>query len=445
MEIIALILSAVSVILLVALLLKKDDGKAQQALLQALKAEQDRFGQQVQQSERQAREEQRAALSDNARTVVETLTQLSQLQQNQLADFTRRMDAASQRDEQRMESIAKRMSDMAVRNDELLQSLRESLAKNVQELQQDNARQLDKMRETVDEKLSGTLEKRLGESFKLVSERLEQVYKGLGEMQTLAAGVGDLKKVLTNVKTRGTWGEVQLGALLEQVLTPSQYAANIATKRGSADRVEFAVRLPGKGEEPVFLPIDAKFPMEDYQRIVDASATGDAAAVELAARALENRIKLEAKTIADKYIDVPATTDFAILFLPVEGLYAEVLRRPGLAEALQRDFRVSVAGPTTLTALLNSLQMGFRTLAIQQRSDEVWKTLGTFKTEFGKFTEVLAHTKKKLQEASNVIEKAEVRTRVIQRKLRNVEQVPELAAEQEDEPDEALLLAEEND
>lgn len=523
MEFVAPILSIISVILLVMLLLKKDGAGQQQALIQALQAELERFKQQAQQNDRQTREEQRAALSDNARTVVETLTQLSQLQQGQLAESTRRMDAASQRDEQRiegiakrmgdmamrsdeqltglrdtlaknilsmqqdnaqqldkmrqtisetlnllslqqqkqladfaqqmeaasqrdeqrMESIAKRMSDMAARNDELLTSLREGLAKNVQELQQDNARQLDKMRETVDEKLSGTLEKRLGESFKLVSERLEQVYKGLGEMQTLASGVGDLKKVLTNVKTRGTWGEVQLGALLEQMLTPSQYAANIATKRGSADRVEFAVRLPGRQEdEPIYLPIDAKFPMEDYQRIVDASSTGDAAAVEIAARALESRIKLEAKTIAEKYIDVPATTDFAILFLPVEGLYAEVLRRPGLTDALQRDYRVSIAGPTTLMALLNSLQMGFRTLAIQQRSDEVWRTLGEFKNEFGKFSIVLAHTKKKLQEASNVIDKAEVRTRAIQRKLRDVEQVQDTAQLEDAEEDDLLLLEE---
>ena len=292
-------------------------------------------------------------------------------------------------------------------------------------IQTENAAKLEEMRKTVDEKLHATLEQRLGESFKLVSERLEQVHRGLGEMETLAAGVGDLKKVLTNVKTRGTWGEVQLANLLEQVLTAEQYAENVATRPKSADRVEFAIRLPGReGGQPVWLPIDAKFPVEDYQKLVEAQERADVVAVEAAAKALETRLKDEAKTIREKYIEPPHTTDFAILYLPTEGLYAEALRRPGLVEALQRDQRVSIAGPTTLAAMLNSLQMGFRTLAIEKRSSEVWAVLGAIKTEFGKFGEALAHTKKKLQEASNSIDKAEVRTRAVEKKLKNVEALP---------------------
>jgi DNA recombination protein RmuC len=285
------------------------------------------------------------------------------------------------------------------------------------------------MRRTVDEKLHATLEQRLGESFKLVSDRLEQVHRGLGEMQTLAAGVGDLKKVLTNVKTRGTWGEVQLEALLEQLLTADQYAKNVATVPKSADRVEFAIRLPGRVEAggaatPVWLPIDAKFPREDYERLIDAQERADPAAVEDASRALEARIRAEARAIAEKYVSPPHTTDFALLYLPTEGLYAEVLRRPGLSDLLQRDYRVTIAGPTTLTALLNSLQMGFRTLAIERRSSEVWQVLGAVKTEFGKFGDVLAKTKAQLETVTRSIEAAETRTRVMNRKLRDVEALP---------------------
>jgi DNA recombination protein RmuC len=285
------------------------------------------------------------------------------------------------------------------------------------------------MRRTVDEKLHATLEQRLGESFKLVSDRLEQVHRGLGEMQTLAAGVGDLKKVLTNVKTRGTWGEVQLEALLEQLLTADQYAKNVATVPKSADRVEFAIRLPGRTEQggaatPVWLPIDAKFPREDYERLIEAQERADPVAVEDASRALEARIRAEARTIAEKYVSPPHTTDFALLFLPTEGLYAEVLRRPGLTDLLQRDYRVTIAGPTTLTALLNSLQMGFRTLAIERRSSEVWQVLGAVKTEFGKFGDVLAKTKAQLETVTRSIEAAETRTRMMNRKLRDVEALP---------------------
>jgi DNA recombination protein RmuC len=290
-------------------------------------------------------------------------------------------------------------------------------------LQEDNGQRLEQMRQTVDEKLQGTLEKRLGESFKLVSERLEQVHKGLGEMQTLALGVGDLKKVLTNVKTRGIWGEVQLGNLLEQMLTPDQYLANAACRPGSAERVEYVVRMPGRGDsdEEVWLPIDAKFPREDYERLLDAADRADAEAVEEASRALEQRVKLFAKDIAQKYINPPRTTDFAILFLPTEGLYAELLRRPGLADQLQRDWRVNLCGPTTLGALLNSLQMGFRSLAIQKRSSEVWQVLGAVKTEFGKYGEVLDKVQKKLNEASNTIDEVSRRKRVIDSKLRSVD------------------------
>ncbi len=313
-------------------------------------------------------------------------------------------------------------------------SLRDDLARQrtestaaAQQLRDELRQQLETIRVTVDEQLHGTLERRLGESFSLVSAQLEQVHRGLGEMQTLAAGVGDLKRVLTNVKVRGTWGEVQLGALLEQILSPAQYAANVCTKGEGAERVEFAVRLPGRdiaGVEQVWLPIDAKFPQEDYLRLVDASERGDAAGVETAARQLELRVRQCARDISDKYIAPPMTTDFGIMFLPTEGLYAEVIRRPGLADALQRDLRVAVAGPTTLAALLNSLQMGFRTLAIEKRSGEVWAVLGEAKTEFRRYGDVLDRVKTKLQEATSVVDRAAVRTRAIERKLRGVEETP---------------------
>lgn len=319
------------------------------------------------------------------------------------------------------------LSKMTEQTDRKSDELKGAVEAKLAQIQSDNAAKLEEMRKTVDEKLQGTLDKRLGESFKLVSERLELVHKGLGDMQTLATGVGDLKKVLTNVKTRGTWGEVQLGNLLEQILTPEQYAANVSTKQGSLERVEFAIKLPGRELEDgktVWLPIDAKFPKEDYERLVDAAERADVEGVELAAKQLEIRIKSEANDIRDKYIDPPSTTDFGVLFLPTEGLYAEVLRRPGLAESLQREFRVVVAGPTTLAALLNSLQMGFRTLAIEKRSSEVWSVLGAIKTEFGRFGGIIEKVQKKLQEASNVIDSAATKSRTIQRKLRTVHELP---------------------
>ena len=305
-----------------------------------------------------------------------------------------------------------------------LNRVRESVEKRLESIQKDNNTRLEQMRQTVDEKLHSTLEKRLGESFKLVDEQLSKVHKDLGEMRNLASDVGDLKKVMTNVKTRGIWGEVQLENLLEQVLTPDQYEKNAAVKRGSAERVEFAVRMPGKSREPVLLPIDAKFPIEDYQRLLEAQDANDRGAVEEASKALEARVKAEGRYIRDKYINPPVTTDFALLFLPAEGLYAEVLRRPGLFESLQRDCRVTIAGPTTILAMLNSLQMGFRTLAVEKRASEVWKVLGAVKTEFGKFKMILEKTQKKLQEASNTIDEAASKSRNIERKLGKVQELP---------------------
>lgn len=332
---------------------------------------------------------------------------------------------------ERLEAFARELNRFSLGLDERFERLKLAVEGRLTAIQADNAAKLEEMRRTVDEKLHATLEQRLGESFKLVSDRLEQVHRGLGEMQTLAVGVGDLKRVLTNVKTRGTWGEVQLSALLEQLLTTDQFAANVATRPGSNERVDFAIRLPGKDDGAVvWLPIDAKFPIEDYLRLSEAQERGDPAAVEEAAKGIELRLKSEAKSIRDKYVAPPQTTDFALLYLPIEGLYAEALRRPGLAETLQRDFRISLAGPTTLAALLNTLQMGFRTLAIEQRSAEVWAVLGAVKTEFGKFGEALAHTKKKLDEASSSISKAETRTRQLSRKLKEVEALPVAESEQ---------------
>jgi DNA recombination protein RmuC len=331
------------------------------------------------------------------------------------------------------EVLHEQLTKLADGNERRLAELRQSVDTRLVALQEGNEKKLDQMRATVDEKLHATLELRLGESFRMVADRLDQVHKGLAEMQTLARDVGSLNRVLTNVKSRGIFGEVQLAGLLEQVFTPEQYATNVATVPGSNDRVEFAVRLPGQGRSsvdgeaapPLWLPIDAKFPREDYERLMDAHDRADAPAMEVAAKAIENRLKLEARSIRDKYISPPHTTDFGILFLPTEGLYAEALRRPGLVESLQREFKVMLAGPTTLLATLTSLQMGFRTLALEQRSVEVWQVLGAVKTEFGKFGEVLAKTKKKLDEASTTIDDAERRTRAMARRLRTVEAMPE--------------------
>jgi len=355
--------------------------------------------------------EQRIELS----TTLNSLSQTLALQMSTIAQVQNGMT----------ETFATQLRGLTEANEGRLGEIRNTLEQRLRDLQTENERRLEEMRRTVDERLHATLEQRLGESFRLVSDRLEQVHRGLGEMQTLAAGVGDLKRVLTNVKTRGTWGEVQLAALLEQMLVPDQYAKNIATRPGSAERVEYAVRLPGKADgDPVWLPIDAKFPAEDYERLVAAQDRADSGAVEDSARALETRIRAEAKSIRDKYLEPPHTTDFALMFLPTEGLYAEVLRRPGVADQLQREFRVVIAGPTTLTAILNSLQMGFRTLAIERRSSEVQSLLGAVKTEFGKFGEVLATTRRQLETVASSIGKAETRTRAIERKLRGVEALP---------------------
>jgi DNA recombination protein RmuC len=358
---------------------------------------------------RQMREDTSNSLKASNDSVLNTMTGISELQKKEMLTFTHQLGR------------------LTASNEQQLAALRTAVEEKLRAIQDDNARQLEQMRVTVDEKLQGTLEKRLGESFKQVSERLEQVYKGLGEMQTLATGVGDLKKVLTNVKTRGTWGEVQLGAMLEQVLTPEQYATNVSTK-DSGERVEYAIRLPGRSEdendEVIWLPIDAKFPVEDYQRLVDAQERAEAQPAEEAARQLENRIKQGAGDICRKYLNPPHTTDFGILFLPTEGLFAEVIRRPGLAEFIQREYRVVIAGPTTLWSILNSLQMGFRTLAIQKRSSEVWNLLAAVKTEWTRYGEVLEKVQKKLHEASTTIEKAQTRTRAIGRKLRGVQELP---------------------
>jgi DNA recombination protein RmuC len=309
-----------------------------------------------------------------------------------------------------------------------LDTIRDAVSKSLELLRNENSQKLEQMRLTVDEKLHETLEKRLGEKFNIVSKHLESVQQGLGEMRSLASGVGDLKKVLTNVKTRGIWGEVSLNMLLEQILTPQQYEANVRTKQKSNDAVEFAIKLPGKTGEKndfIWLPIDAKFPQEDYLRLIAAQDAGNKEEAESCVKALETRIKGEAKDIRDKYLDPPHTTDFAIMFLPIEGLYAEVLRRPTLAEILQRDFRVVIAGPTTLAALLNSLQMGFRTLAVEKRSSEVWQVLSVVKQEFAKFGDILEKTKEKLDQASKTIDLASSKTRTIQSKLNKAESLPD--------------------
>jgi DNA recombination protein RmuC len=318
-------------------------------------------------------------------------------------------------------------------NDQKMEQLRETVDRKLRELQTDNALRLEQIRKTVDDKLHETLEKRLGESFKLVGDRLEQVQAGLGEMRTLAAGVGDLKRVLVNVKNRGTWGEVQLISIIQDLLAPHQYELNAAMQPGSQERVEVAIRLPGsarsdgtgKKEQPVLLPIDAKFPKEDYERLVNARESGDTLASEEAGKLLERRLKISARDIYEKYIHPPYTTDFGILFLPSEGLFAEILSRPGLAESIQREFRVVIAGPTTLAAMINSLQMGFRTLAVEQRTTEVWRTLSLVKTEFEKFGELLDKTRKKLQEAADTVDLADKKSRTIQGKLQKAEQLQE--------------------
>ncbi|MGH8190701.1 MAG: DNA recombination protein RmuC [Rhodanobacteraceae bacterium] len=453
-----LILLIVLIVLAAAVLLLQLAALARRRVDPALGEKLDALRSDGQRLDQTLREEQRAGRGELSQSFAQFRTQVqSQLdgsgaqQRERIEDFSRRLAQLIERTDRGGEALRNTLIEDARRNREegqatlqaLGERLRQALAtltadneKRVGEmrgtleaqlkaLQADNAAQLEQMRKVVDEKLDKTLEARLGASFKLISERLEAVQRGLGEMQTLAIGVGDLKRVLSNVKTRGTFGEVQLGALLEELLAAEQYAANVATVPGSSERVEYAIRLPGRDSDaPVWLPIDAKFPIEDHQRLLDAQERADPEAAALAAAALERRVRDEAKTIRAKYLSPPATTDFAILFLPTEGLYAEVIRRPGLFETLQRDCRVTVAGPTTLTAILNALQMGFRTLAIEKRSSEVWQILGAVKTEFGKFGDVLEKVKKKLNEASSQIEATGVRSRAIERRLRDVESLP---------------------
>ncbi|MGF6755323.1 DNA recombination protein RmuC [Paraburkholderia sp. GAS334] len=405
---------------------------------------------------RTSRLELAGGFSQFQQTLASQLTSIATVQNSQIDGFAQQLVKLTESNAQQLEAVRQSLQQQSLQareeqgvtlkrfgdtltmqlgqlteaNDRRFAEVRATIEQRLKDIEANNSTKLEEMRRTVDEKLHATLEQRLGESFKQVSDRLEQVHRGLGEMQTLAAGVGDLKKVLTNVKTRGTWGEVQLEALLEQLLTADQYAKNVATIPKSGDRVEFAIKLPGRHDSgdgvaiPVWLPIDAKFPREDYERLIEAQERADPVAVEEASRALEARIRAEARTIAEKYVSPPHTTDFALLFLPTEGLYAEILRRPGLTDLLQRDYRVTIAGPTTLTALLNSLQMGFRTLAIEKRSSEVWQVLGAVKTEFGKFGDVLAKTKSQLETVTRSIEQAETRTRVMNRKLRDVEALP---------------------
>ena len=346
--------------------------------------------------------------------------------------LSKRMSDIAGLQKNQLELFAAQLKELTSSNEGRLDKLREAVDARLRLIQEDNARKLEQMRATVDEKLHDTLEKRLGESFKLVSERLELVQRGLGEMQSLANGVGDLKKVLTNVKSRGTFGEIQLASLLEQILAPGQYDSNVETRKGSGQRVEFALKLPGRdgtSDGMVWLPLDAKFPQEDYLRLIEAEEAADIFAAAEAKKQLDRAVREMARNIRDKYLDPPHTTDFGVMFLPTEGLYAEVLRLPGLFDALQREFKVMVAGPTTLAALLNSLQMGFRTLAIEKRSAEVWNLLGAVRTEFSKFGIILEKTRKKLVEAGNHIDQAATRTRVIERKLRDVQDDPRQGTE----------------
>ncbi|HAG08725.1 MAG TPA: DNA recombination protein RmuC [Desulfotomaculum sp.] len=353
------------------------------------------------------REEITGSLNLFGGSISARIAEMANLQQNQLDGVLKQINALTQSNEQKLEAV------------------RSTVEGNLRYLQENNTKKLEEMRATVDEKLHHTLEQRLGESFKLVSERLEQVYKGLGEMQTLAVGVGDLKKVLTNVKARGIFGEIQLGNILEEILTPEQYLKNVPTKKNSSEIVEYAVKLPGPDDAgPVLLPIDAKFSQEDYLRLLDAYETGKVELIEQAGKGLESRIKSQAKDICAKYISVPETTDFGIMFLPTESLYAEVLRRTGLVEHLQREYKVNVTGPSTLAAFLNSLAVGFKTLAIQKHSSEVWTLLGSVKTEFNKYSSVLDKIDKQLKTVTNTVTEAQRRTRVIQKSLKNVEETP---------------------
>jgi len=441
----ATVLSALGVGLLLVLLFRKPTDTAGERV----RSEVDRVNEVVRNELQAGRGESAGAARETREEIARAVRELADSLQQRLGELRTTLDSRLQQmtDADRAADLqnrtelqnalkdfrevqAKRLEELGTRNETKLEAMRATIETKLTLLQTNNEAKLELIRQTVDEKLHQTLEQRLGESFKLVSERLEQVHTGLGEMKSLAVGVGDLKKILSNVKTRGTWGEVQLGNLLEQTLTPEQFVRNFAPNEDSPERVEFAIKLPGRDTDgrPIWLPLDSKFPNEEYQRLVEAQERGEASAVEAASAALEQGIRMEARKISEKYICQPTTTDFAILFLPTESLFAEVLRRPGLSETLQRQYRVVVAGPTTLTALLTSLQMGFRTLAIEQRSGEVWKVLGAVKAEFGKFGDTLDKVQKKLTEASNTIETAQRRSRAVARKLRPAEELPAVDA-----------------
>lgn len=433
-------LGLASVVLLVALLVRKpavqDTGRAE--LMAANERLERELRREISESSRGVRTELTHTLSTFQEALVRQGAEATRTQNTQIDAFS---DKLTLLQKSLSDTLAVQLQSLSESNARRLAEVRATLETQLATLQQTNAAKLDEMRQTVDEKLQNTLETRLGESFKQVAERLEQVHKGLGEMQSLAQGVGDLQRVLTNVKTRGMFGEVQLENLLEQVLTPEQYAKQVETKPRSNQRVDFAIKFPGRSADgtPVWLPIDAKFPREDYERLLDAHDRADAVAAESAGRALEVRIRQEAKSICEYYLCPPHTTDFAVLFLPIESLYAEVLRRPGLMDTLQRDYRVTLAGPTTLLAMLNSLHMGFRTLALEQQASEVWKVLGAVKTEFERYGEWVARIKEQVQKASETLERADTRTRQMQRALKVVEALPDGQAQ-------ALLpLAEDND
>ena len=424
-----LALLAVTVTLLIVVIVR------QRNLTQTQDQQNRRIADYLQQFGYEVFDELDAQRADNLSTLQQTgdritaaMSHMGQSQTTLLESMQRQLLLSTRNQEERVGQMSTGVNETLAQLDARMEQVRKSTAEGMDNLRQENTRQLTDMRRAMDERLTQSLDKRLNESFALVSQRLEQVYKGLGEMQTLATGVGDLKRVLTNVKTRGIWGEMQLGALLSSVLTQDQYAENVAVVPGSLERVEFAVRLPGKDADVVYLPIDSKFPMEDYARLQEASATADASAVDAARKALLQQIRLEAKRIASKYIAPPHTTDFAVMFLPVEGLYAEVVQQIDLVDAIQREQRVIIAGPSTFSALLNALQMGFRTLAIEKRSGEVWKLLGTVKADFGAFSDVLEKTQLRLRQASESIDSAFVKTRTIQRHLGRVESAGQGAA-----------------
>ncbi|WP_332775767.1 DNA recombination protein RmuC [Polaromonas sp.] len=420
-----------NLLLLVWLLVRKppeSSGNGRTELLAGMAAGHDKLEhelrREISESSRSGRQELGTTFATFQQTLLQQGAEATRTQNAQIDAFAQQLGLLQKN---LSDTLSTQLQSLSESNARRMVEVRATLETQLAQLQQTNSTKLDEMRKTVDEKLQATLENRLGESFKQVADRLEQVHKGLGEMQTLAQGVGDLKHLLTNVKTRGIFGEAQLSALLEQVFTVDQYAAQVVTRPGGKNPVDFAIKLPGRSDsgEPLWLPIDAKFPSADYEALLDAQQRADGPGVEMAGKALEARIRLEAKSISEKYIEPPYTTDFAILFLPTEGLYAEVLRRPGLMESLQRDHRITLAGPTTLLAMLNSLQMGFRTLALEKRSSEVWQVLGAVKTEFGKFGDVLAKVKSQTETVLNTLSSAEQRSRVMGKALRNVEALPE--------------------